>query len=510
MTNDTSGWTRRRVIQGLAVGSAAMGLGGATASEVRAAGGKLPRVEPESVGISSAAILAFLDGVEQKVGGLHSFMLLRQGKVAAQGWWAPYGAEYPHMLYSLSKSFTSTAVGLAVEQGLLTVDSPVVSFFPGDLPASVSENLAAMRVRHLLSMSTGHDKDATGPARQAPDGNWVRGFLSLPVEHAPGSKFVYNSAATYMLSAIVQKLTGSTLLEYLRPKLFAPIGIEKPTWESCPRGINTGGWGLSIRTEDIARFGQLYLRQGMWGDRRLIPEAWIREATSKQIANGSNPNSDWNQGYGYQFWRCRHNAYRGDGAFGQYCVVMPEQDAVLAITSGLGDMQAVLSVAWDTLLPGFAATSGTPEPGLKPRLASLRVPLPAGRKETRLTPTLSGRTVRFSENAAKLESATATFRADHCELTIRQAGVERRLRCGYGEWVKGKAPLDARPEAPIGAACAWESDDTFVWKICYVDTPYVLTSTWKLAGDEVTQKAKMNVSFGATEQPPVVGRIAAR
>src|SRR5207245_11105169 len=169
----------------------------------------------------------------------------------------------------------------------------------------------------------------------------------------PGTQLCCNSAGSYMLSAIVQHLTGVTLLEYLRPRLFGPLGIEGATWESCSRGINKGGWGLSVKTEDIARFGQLYLQKGHWQGRQPVPEKWVEEATCKQIANGTGETSDWAQGYGYQFWRCRHGSYRGDGAFGQFCIVMPQQDAVVAITSGVSDMQAVLNVAWDHLLPAM-------------------------------------------------------------------------------------------------------------------------------------------------------------
>src|SRR2546421_7746250 len=218
MTYDLS---RRTFLKSVALGAAALATGGeAESGAFAAAEGKLPRARPEEVGISPAGILAFVASVEQKVGGLHSFMLLRHGRVAAEAWWTPYAPRHPHMLFSLSKSFTSTGVGLAVADGRLTVDAPVTSFFPDDLPSAIGENLAAMRVRHLLTMSTGHDKDATGPTTHGPDGNWVKGFLSLPVEHPPGTHFVYNSAATYMLSAIVQKVTGVTVLEYLRPRLF--------------------------------------------------------------------------------------------------------------------------------------------------------------------------------------------------------------------------------------------------------------------------------------------------
>ncbi|HTE18189.1 MAG TPA: serine hydrolase, partial [Armatimonadota bacterium] len=465
----------------------------------------LPRTRPEAAGIDPAAVVAFIDAVEQKVGGLHSFMLLRHGQVAAEGWWAPYAPEHPHMLYSLSKSFTSTAVGLAVAEGLLTVDAPVVSFFPDKLPAKVDSNLAAMRVRHLLSMSTGHDTDATDPTMWAPDGDWVKAFLALPVEHEPGTRFVYNSAATYMLSAIVQKLSGMPLLAYLRPRLFAPLGIVGPTWETCPRGINTGGWGLSIKTEDIARFGQLYLQRGEWRGRRLVPESWIAEATSKQVSNGTSPSSDWAQGYGYQFWRSRYGAYRGDGAFGQYCLVMPEQDAVLAITSGVGDMQAVLNAVWEHLRPAMGAepvptTSARGE--LRRMLRGLTVPPPSGQPTSPTASRVSGRAYRFEPNAERIESASLTFRegrGNRCIVELKDVRGEHRIECGGKEWIKGKAPLHDRPSARVAARGAWLDENTYAMRLCFYETPYVQTVTCEFAGDEMRVTRSMNVQFGPAE-----------
>lgn len=493
--------SRRRALSGLCLGPAGLILSG----EARADG--LRRTSPEQAGIDPAGILAFLDGVEQKMGGLHGFMLLRGGKVAAEGYWAPYSAARPHMLYSLSKSFTSTAVGLAVAEGRLEVEAPVVSFFPDSLPARVDRNLAKMQVRHLLTMNTGHDRDATGPMRQAPGGDWVKAFLALPVEHAPGSKFVYNSAATYMCSAIVQKLTGQTVLRYLQPRLFQPLGIARPTWESCPKGISTGGWGLSVRVEDIARFGQLYLQRGQWGDRQLLSEHWVHEATSRQVLNGSNRNSDWNQGYGYQFWRCRHGAYRGDGAFGQYCVVMPEQDAVLAITSGIRDMQAVLNVVWETLLPAMSRPALVNGPDrLRPRLATLAVAPPDGRSGSPLAAGLSGRTFAFERNDEKLENVRLEFHDRGCRLAATRNGRKDSLDVGNDRWREGRAPLADQPAARAWARGAWQADDVYVIKLCYTETPYVLTLSFRFAQDRVTLTQRMNVGFGPTERPALSGR----
>jgi len=509
--------TRRTFCKGVALGAAAglvsdLSVGGAEPRAREARRVRLPRTSPEAAGIPPQAVLAFVEAVEEKVGGLHSFMLLRHGKVAAEGWWFPYAPQHPHMLFSLSKSFTSTAVGLAVAEGHLTVDAPVVSFFPGDLPQKVDKNLAEMRVRHLLTMSTGHDKDATGPTTSQPEGDWVKGFLALPVEHTPGTKFVYNSAATYMLSAIVQKLTGKTVLEYLTPRLFAPLGIEGATWETCPKGINTGGWGLSIKTEDIARFGQLYLQKGRWNRRQLIPEAWIAEATARQVSNGDPASpSDWSQGYGYQFWRCRHGAYRGDGAFGQYCIVMPEKDAVLAITSGVGDMQAVMNAAWEHLLPamqsdGLPVSEAARE--MKEKLSALSIRPPEGKATSPTAGRVSGRTYRFEANDQKLQALTLTFAGNRGTLTVKDERGEQTVEAGSRAWVPGVTALGAPGASKVAARGAWASDDTYVMKLCFYETPFLLTVTCKFGEEQVTLNRQVNVGFGPTQFPPLVGRPA--
>ncbi len=513
MSSQPTDPSRRNFLQTAAISVAACAAGeagGAAGPAVRVP--PLPRAHPESLGIDPAALLAFLTVAEQKPLGLHSFMLLRHGQVAAEGWWAPYTASYPHMLYSLSKSFTSTAVGLAVSEGLLNVEDLVVSFFPDALPPKIDANLAAMRVRHLLTMSTGHDADATGRTRAQPEGDWVRGFLALPVEHAPGTKFVYNSAATYMLSAIVQKRSGKSVLDYLTPRLFGPLGIEGSTWETCPKGIDTGGWGLSVKTEDIARFGQLYLQKGQWNGRQLVPQAWVEEATHRHIANGDPTKlNDWSQGYGYQFWRCQHDAYRGDGAFGQFCIIMPEQDAVLAITSGTGDMQAILNAVWEHLLPGMkpaALPASEANKSLPQVLGSLTLPLPEGRSASTRSAEISGKTYHFATNDLKLQSIALTFSRDRCHITLQsEQGVQQR---DYGNkfWIKGEASLEGVSSKRAAGCGKWSAEDTYTGTLCFTETPFLQTLTCAFTQDQVTVTLRQNVGFGTTAPPPLVGRLA--
>ncbi len=310
----------------------------------------LPRSLPEAQGVDSSKIFDFIDKADREVNSMHSFMLVRHGKVVAEAWWKPEDSKKPHVLWSLSKSFTSTAVGLAVAEGKLSIDDPVLKFFPEDAPSELPANLKAMRVRDLLTMSTGHQDEV----KLKDESNWVKAFLAHPVPHKPGTHFKYNTPATFMQSAIVQKVTGKTVLEYLEPRLFGPLGIESPKWDANPQGISIGGYGLYLTTEDIAKFGQLYLQKGNWQGKQIVPAAWVQQATAKQVSNGSDPTKDWDQGYGFQFWRCRHNAYRGDGKDGQFCIVLPEHDAVIAITANAGDMQAELNIVWDKLLPAFS------------------------------------------------------------------------------------------------------------------------------------------------------------
>jgi CubicO group peptidase (beta-lactamase class C family) len=327
-----------------------------SATRAKAASDALPRSTPEAQGISSQAILEFVEAADRSVNTFHSFMILRHGKVIAEGAWKPEKLDEPHVLNSVSKSFNSTAIGLAIQSGKLRLDDPVLKFFPADAPADPSENLKEMTVRDLLTMSGGHE---TEPARG--DSPTVKQFLAHPVVYKPGTHFLYNTIGSYVLSAIVTKVTGQTSLEYLKPRLFEPLGIESPRWDSSTEGNSLGGYGLFLRTEDIAKLGQLYLQKGRWHGKQLVSQEWIEEATSKQISNQNESHAkigpDWEEGYGFQFWRCRHNAYRADGAGGQFIVVVPDQDVVVAITADSDNMQAELDAIWDHLLPEFQTKS---------------------------------------------------------------------------------------------------------------------------------------------------------
>src|ERR1043165_5105977 len=254
---------------------------------------ELPRGTPGSQGVSSAAVLAFVETADKKIEVMHSFMLLRHGQVVAEGWLSPYDAAAPHVLWSLSKSFTSTAAGIAIAEGKLSVNDEVLKFFPDEAPAEPSKNLKSMRLSDLLRMSTGHQTEPQRPPGQS----WTKVFLAHPVPNKPGPHFPYNTSGTYMISAIVQKATGMTVLDYLKPRLFEPLGIEKPVWDASPQGVSLGGYGLYLRTEEIARFGQLYLQKGKWEGKQLVPQAWVEAASALQTSNGSDPKSDWDQGY---------------------------------------------------------------------------------------------------------------------------------------------------------------------------------------------------------------------
>ncbi len=290
----------------------------------------LPRSTPEAQGVPSGAVLKLIKAISSgKDMNAHSFVILRHSHVIAEGSWAPYRANCPHMLYSVSKSVTGTAAGIAADEGLLDPDESIADIFKDRVTPSQSIVMRKITVRHLLTMSSGIRFNEPGTAFCD---DWVKMFFSSVPKFEPGSAFEYNSLNTYMLSAILREKTGMGLVEYLTPRLFEPLGISEADWEVCPKGIEKGGWGLSLTTEDAAKLGQLYLNMGMWNGKQILSRKWVEEATKSHIPT---PNGECRYGYGYQIWmHDDEGAYQFNGAFGQHVIVLPKCDVVISIASG--------------------------------------------------------------------------------------------------------------------------------------------------------------------------------
>ncbi len=309
------------------------------------------------------AMSAYLQAVKDCSEDLHSIMVVQHGKVLEEKFFVPDTA---HVLHSVSKTFTSTAVGFAISEGLLKLDDKIVDIFPESVPGNASDTLKRVTIRNLLTMNSGHGTDPSGSIRRG-DGDWIRGFMEWPLEYEPGTCYCYNSLGTYVLSAAVQKVTGQKIVDYLDTRLWQPLGIEKPRWQESPAGINTGGWGLYLHTQDLAKMGVCILNGGKFGSKQVIPAEWAAEMSAYQVPScpsgqnevqmrekGIDPStSDWLQGYGYQMWRCRHNAFRADGAWGQYIIIIPDKDAVVAMTAHISDMQEEINLVWDNILPAL-------------------------------------------------------------------------------------------------------------------------------------------------------------
>lgn len=304
----------------------------------------LKHVTPEEVGIKSSAIKGFIDEINEKKLGLQSFTIVRHDKVCSQCFWKPYSAEYPHVMYSMSKSVTSTAIGFAISEGLISLEDKVSDFFPEYIAAKLPQN-RSLTIRNLLTMRS--DKLITFLDEKG-NTDWVRSFFDAPFMLPPDTKFNYISENTFMLSAIISKVTGMSMLDYIYPRMFEPLGIEKPFWEADGKGNNAAGWGLYMRSEDLAKFFLPYIHGGKWIDgTQLISEDWVKMATAKQTDTVSDGYDDYMCGYGFQFWRNPvPNSYRADGLFGQRCLMFPDYDALVVLNSGESEDYKIMEVFW--------------------------------------------------------------------------------------------------------------------------------------------------------------------
>jgi CubicO group peptidase (beta-lactamase class C family) len=478
----------------------------------------LPRSVPEAEGVASAGILRFINAVENSKNELHSFIFLRHGKVIAEGWWDPYKPILRHTLYSTSKTFTSTAVGFAVSENRLRLTDKVISFFPGEIPDSITANLASLTIKDVLIMSDGMDPDPSPLARKSK--NWVKAFLTNPIIYKPGTVFLYNSLGTFMLSAIVQKVTGQKVVDYLKPRLFDPLRITGMDWEENLMSVNTGGWGLRIKTEDMAKLGQLYLQKGMWNGNQVLPASWIDEATTAkiiqhpQMAQSKKDTSDWEQGYGYQIWRSRHHSYRADGALGQYILVLPDQDAVIAIQSETPNMQDELNLVWDYLLPAIKKDKIPEDPksqvALKAKLTSLALAPPSG---SFTSFTANKNLIRYfilDPNENHIESISIQIKDSICHFILNTGSDTYNLFYGAGFWKNGqtnKPGPSLTSEAKenfallspykVAGSFYWKDDQTLVMGIRYIESPHTEIFTCHFTGKNITVDVERSFDFGS-------------
>jgi CubicO group peptidase (beta-lactamase class C family) len=486
----------------------------------------IPRSSPEDQGVASSSILRFLSAIKESGQEFHSFMIIRHGYVIAEGWWYPYSAEHKQQLYSLSKSFTGTAVGFAVSEGLLSVEDPVISFFKDVQPAEISENLAALKVKHLLSMSVGHAKDSILFLEASlPGVSWAKTFLSLPVVFKPGTQFLYNSGASYMLSAIISKLTGHSVHEYLKPRLYEPLNITGATWTENAEGINMGASHLRIRTEDIAKLGLLYLQKGIWNKRQTLNPDWVTLAKRKQMESGHYDNS-WGYGYGYQFWLNPPGGFRADGAYGQYSMVFPDKGTVVAITSESGDKAVTMQLVWDKLFPELSNKTSLPMrkddwDQLQSALNDLRYEPPRLSLQSPKAAIISGKKFILDKNEFNATAVSFAFIEDQCMFTLIEEGKpDIQVACGMNQWIK---KANRKPEAhslfslrridfdsQIAASATWIDEHTLLITFRFIETTHGDSLTCIFDDDRVRIKflfSAARLEKKPDDRPDITGKM---
>lgn len=436
-----------------------------------------------SQGVDPAGVLAFVNAVDADPSvELHGLMVLRHGHVVAEGWWAPHTAERTRLVYSLSKSFTSSALAFAADEGLVDLDDTVLQHFP-EYADEADPRSRSITLRHLISMASGHDREMWPEAVARDREDPVRGFLQIPPDATPGSAFAYSQPCTYTVAAVIQRRAGQRLSEYLSPRLLKPLGIDPVAWFSMPPGREQGFSGLFARAEDVAKLGQLYLQRGRWDGQQLIPESYVAQATSRAVATAdADPDKvDWSQGYGYGFWMSRHG-YRGDGAYGQFCLVLPEQDAVVAITGGTEAMQTVLDHVWEHLLPSLGGGTEVVEdarPRLVERLRTLHLPPCPGTPSPARWEDWSGTTFSVvgssaGEAASTLSSVAVETAHGSVGITLHEPDNALSFAAGAGEWLVSEPSDNSGDDVPVAASAGWIDDDTLRVEAIFLETPHRL------------------------------------
>lgn len=487
------------------------------------------RVTPESVGVSSAAIGRLVDKLESGFTEPHGLMIMRHGKICAEGWWTPFAPGIRHGLQSHSKTYAATAVGIAYTEGLLKLDDRIIDIFKEEAPANPSENLKKLTVHHVLCMGCGMD---TMPF---PTDHWIRDFLATPVNHVPGTTYMYNSTGSTLLGAIVRKLTGLGLQEYLKPRLFDKIGIDADNlrWICMPDGMEIGGGGLFATTEDNLRLMKLYADGGVWNGERILAADYVAKAISLQNQSATesknNPEAKDNfVGYGYQIWMCRpKGVYRADGAMGQFSIVVPAKDMIIAITenaSGAHWAQKTLDVMWefldevsdDSKLPEDEASSAK----LAQRMKRLALPNPAFAPYNKNDCSISGKKYTVTDGAFMLENPMMSFMSgsklsglsefrmnfgsDACIFDYVQDSEKKQLTIALdGTRRQNRIVSKTSPIANALISGAWVGDNAFEMNIRWIETCFVSKFTFFFEGDAVTIKTNNTSIFSTKEPEPI-------
>ncbi len=351
---------------------------------------------PEEAGVSSKIIGKFLEKIEETKTDIHSFMVIRHGKVAAECFRAPFTAERPHTMYSISKTVTATAIGIAMEEGLLSLEEKVRDIFPDYTTGISDENLDKLLIKHLITMTSGKDPSVFADKTR---GSWISYFFSAPWYNEPGKEFKYINENIYMLSVIIKRKTGLCVRDFLRERLFEPLGIDYPFWETDSYGNEAGGWGLYLKTEDLAKIMLLYANKGVFEGKRIFSEKWAELASSALADTSEEFDSDATAGYGCCLWRCKAvNGYRADGMFSQFGIVFEDYDAVLAVTSSVAESQKCRDLLWEFFpkaFDDFDSGADTSYAGLYEKLKYATLDTPYKLNDSSTEEKISGKEIRF-------------------------------------------------------------------------------------------------------------------
>lgn len=374
--------------------------------------------------VNCGAIYDFINNCKLSGTDIHTLEIYKKDELKVRLALPPYSCENKLQLYSLSKSFSSTAIGLLVTDGALSVDDKLVDIFPDRTPENVSERMKKLCVKHILSMNTGHAECPLSRIKNSDD--IVRAFMSEEQAFEPGTHFMYNNAATYMLSEIVTRLTGMTMLDFLSVRLFAPLGIENMRWDTFKSGKNQGAVGLHASADDLSKLGRLYLNNGMWYGKRILSEDWVKTASAPHSDNSANGTADWTAGYGFQFWVNAREGYRGDGAFGQLCVILPEKEVVAVIQCLSADMQSEMNHLY-TLIDSLHTKGDASSNELKDKINILNLP----EKTQVFDKNIFGNIYRCNENPCDI--SLLSFDRDSCgNLILNFSDGEKNQQLAFG------------------------------------------------------------------------------